>query len=106
MGVNGYQYTIKAKKKFVVASRDFALNMIHNIEEDGTVVICTSSDNFKGDCPEKPSTVRAQTPLSGYILKPEPGNPRKVHMTIVNELNLMGHIPDFVLRIAFKDQGF
>mmetsp|Transcript_10021 Transcript_10021/g.16838 ORF Transcript_10021/g.16838 Transcript_10021/m.16838 type:complete len:212 (-) Transcript_10021:38-673(-) len=106
VGVNAYEYTSKSKKKFVVASRDFVINIIYNVERDGTVIICGSSDFYKGSYPEKPNTVRGLSPISGYILEPLEGDPSKTQVTIVNELDLKGSIPDFALRQAFKDQGY
>ena len=105
VGVNAYEYTSRTKKKFVVASRDFALNMLFNLEKDGTVVICGSSENFRGNCPSKPSTVRGWSPLSGYLLEPHPTE-KKTHITMVNELDFKGSIPEFALRQGFKDQGY
>ena len=95
----------KTKKKFVVASRDFAMNMIFNREKDGTVIICASTDNFKGDCPPMANTVRAESPLSGFILGADPSNPNRTLVTCINELDFKGSIPEFALRQAFKDQG-
>jgi hypothetical protein len=93
VGVNGFHYWSKTKKVFVVSSRDFATNMLYNVEADGTVIICGSSDNFHGDCPEKPGAVRGLTPLSGYILRPVASDPSKTHITMINEVDLKGSIP-------------
>jgi hypothetical protein len=106
VGVNGYEYYLKSKKKFVVASRDFPFNLIFNIEEDGTIISCASTDNFKGTMPEQPNTVRAESPMSGYIIAPKPGDPTKSIVTLINELNLKGVIPEFAMRQAAKDQGY
>ena len=70
IGVNAYHYYMKSKKKFVVASRDFLVNMIFNVEEDGTVIICGSTDNCTLDIPEKPNTIRGKTAMSGWVIAP------------------------------------
>jgi len=39
-------------------------------------------------------------------MKPDPNDPNKTRLTIVNEVNLKGGIPDFALKQGTKDSGF
>jgi len=86
-----------------VSARDFVTNLIFNREADGTVYNVASSTNVKFEVPQIKNVVRAETPISGTMFRVDPNDPNKTHMTIVNEIDLKGSIPDFVLRTAFKD---
>lgn len=96
----------KTKSKMVVASRDFVANVIFNREEDGTCYHVASSSNCKFVVDVPKGTVRAETPVGGCLFKVDPNDPNKTMMTLVNEVDLKGSIPDFVLKVAFKDQGY
>ena len=96
----------KTKSKMVVAARDFVANVIFNREADGTCYHIASSTNCKFQYEVPKGAVRAETPVGGCLLKVDPNNANKTNMTIVNEIDLKGSIPDFVLKVAFKDQGY
>ena len=99
-------YYNKTKKKFVISSRDFATNYLINIEQDGTLIVCGSSLNPHFEIPEKPGIVRGATPISGWVIKPNPQNPKTSYCFNINELDLKAPIPDFAMRQVFKDQGY
>lgn len=105
VGVNGYVLYSKTVKRFMIAARDFASNYIQNTESDGTVFCCVSSTNCVMNIPEEKSVVRGETPLSGFIIKPDPEDQNKSICTLINEVDLKG-IPEFALRQAMKDQGY
>lgn len=44
MGVNAYVVYMKTKKVMMVSSRDFCVNYINNIEADGTIIDCQTSN--------------------------------------------------------------
>ena len=68
IGVNAFIYHNKTVKKFVVASRDFVVNMLHIREQDGTVIILGSSTGCKFDYPPEKGVIRGESPLSGMII--------------------------------------
>lgn len=39
-------------------------------------------------------------------MKPDANDPNKTKLTIVNEVNMNGGIPDFALKQGTKDSGF
>ena len=105
-GVNLLVLHKKTQKKYVVAARDFVVNLLLNREADGTVYSVASSANCKVEVPHIKGVIRADTAIGGQMFRVDPNDPNKTHLTIVNELDLKGSIPDFVLRTAFKDQGY
>ena len=99
IGVNAFMYYNKTKKKFVISARDFATNYLINIEEeDGTLIVCGSSLNPHEEIPEKSGIVRGATPISGWVIKPNPQNPKTSYCFNMNELDLKAPIPDFAMR--------
>ena len=73
IGANAYVIYLKTKKKFVIQARDFVSNYIQNTEADGLVLYCSSTNNVKSiQVPERDSVIRAEAPLSGYLLRPDP----------------------------------
>lgn len=74
IGVNSYIYYSKTKSKLGFSSRDFVLQMIMNIEQDGTILICCSSDNCSYQHPQNKDATRAESPISGTILIPDKNN--------------------------------
>ena len=89
-----------------MSARDFVVNIIYNKEPDGTIYSVASSSNVKLKVEPVKGVVRAEQPIRGQMFKVDPNDPNKTYMTIVNELDLKGAIPDWVLRAAFKDQGY
>ena len=55
----------KTQKKYVVAARDFVVDLIMNREADGTVYNVASSTNCKAQVPLIKGVVRADTPIGG-----------------------------------------
>jgi hypothetical protein len=106
IGVNGYQAYKKTKKKAVVSARDFVVDTIQNYEQDGTLIICGSSTNCKADFPPVSGVVRGETPISGHLMQPINGDRSKTWVTIINEVDQKGHIPEWAMRTVMKDQGY
>ena len=69
-----------------------------NEEPDGTIIVCGSTDHVDFKMPEKSGTVRAETPLSGMLFKPNPQDPKKTIVYICNEIDLKAGIPEFAMR--------
>lgn len=105
-GVNLLIAHKQTPKRYSEAARDFVTNVISNREADGTVYTIASSTNCAYEVPVGEGVIRADTPVSGKLMRVDPNNPDKTYMTIVNEVDLRGNVPAFALRTAFKDQGF
>ena len=75
IGVNAYITHIKTIKKFVISAREFVVCYMVNEEPDGTLLICTTSENCPVDIPQMPGIVRGHTALTGYTFKPDPSDP-------------------------------
>ena len=107
IGVNAYVTDIKTAKKFVISARDFVVNYVIHEEADGTIMICTSSDNCPLKMPDQSGCVRGYTALTGYVFKPDPSDPKnKCFMHMTTEVDLKGAIPEFAMRTVMKDQGY
>ena len=106
IGANAYHAYKKTKKKAVVSARDFVVNQIMNYETDGTVILCGSSTNCRANFPPVSGVVRGETPISGHLMEPINGDRSKTYMTIVNEIDQKGHIPEWAMRTVMKDQGY
>ena len=106
IGANAYITYSKTIKKFVISARDFVVNYIINEEADGSILFCASSDNCQHDIAENSGVVRAYTALSGYIIKPDPNDPNKSFISMCNEIDLKGGIPEFAMRQVLKDTGY
>jgi hypothetical protein len=76
------------------------------MEADGTIVICGCSTNCKADFPPVAGVVRGETPISGYLMQPINGDRSRTFVTIINEIDLKGHVPEWAMRTAMKDQGY
>ena len=103
VGANAFVYYIKTVKKFVISARDFVANYIVNEEQDGTIIITITSEGVEYNIPPVAGVVRAFTAMSGFILKPHPGNPNKTDISMMVEVDLKAGIPDFAMRQALKD---
>ena len=77
-----------------------------NEEPDGTLIVCGSTDHCDYKMPEKPGVIRADTPISGMMFKPNPQDPNKTIAYICNEVDIKGVVPDFAMRQVLKDQGY
>ena len=77
IGVNAYIFYSKTKSKTGFSSRDFVLQMIMNMEQDGSIIICCSSSNCTYEYPLCNEATRAESPISGTILIPDKNNPNK-----------------------------
>ena len=106
VGANAYIQYIKTVKKFVISARDFVTNYIVNEEADGTIILTVTSEGVDYNIPPVAGVVRAYTALSGWILKPHPGDPKKTDVSMMVEVDLKAGIPDFAMRQALKDQGY
>lgn len=92
---------LKTKKVLIVSSRDFVINMLCNMEEDGTIIDIQTSENLYHEYPEQPSTVRCHDYLNGFQLKPI--GTTKTEFFLASETDIKG-IPDWVIKQALKDQ--
>ena len=105
VGANAYNFYTRTISKTGFSARDFVLNLIYNIESDGTVLWCASSHNCAHSKPPHHGTTRGDMPISGLILKPVKGEPNKTYCYIINEVDLKTTLPGFLLRTVYKDQG-
>ncbi len=106
VGVNAYHFYFKTKKKFVIASRDFAMNVLLNVEPDGSVYFLASTDNCQAGIPSKPNAIRAESPISAWYIQPVAGEASRSVVYCINEVDIKGSIPEFAFRQAQKDQGY
>ena len=93
----------KTKSKMVVAGRDFVSNVLFNREEDGTVYFVNNTTSCKFHIDILKGVVRGEAPVGGVLFKVNANDPNKTFMTLVNEVDPKGNIPEFALKIAFKD---
>ena len=103
IGANAYIFYSKTKSKTGFSSRDFVLQMIMNIDKDGSIIVCCSSSNCSFDYPLSMDATRAESPISGTILIPDKLNPNKTYMYVINELDLKTSLPGYLIRSAYKD---
>lgn len=107
VGVGAYQCFWKSKKIMVVDSREFLMDCMVFEQPDGTCIHLTSSNkDLYSKRPLSKNSVRAETPISGWILTPDKRNPNKTWATLIMELNFGGYIPDFAVRGVFKECGY
>mmetsp|Transcript_17931 Transcript_17931/g.27745 ORF Transcript_17931/g.27745 Transcript_17931/m.27745 type:complete len:156 (+) Transcript_17931:1937-2404(+) len=106
VGVNAYHFYYKTKKRYIIASRDFVMNILFNIEADGSVYCLVSTDNCSATIPPKSGTIRGDCTVSAFYIQPKKGDPTKSYAYFINEGDLKGSIPEFALRQAQKDQGY
>lgn len=76
VGVNAYIYYSKLKSKSVLASRDFVVNYICNMEADGSLVVACSSYNCDFELRSKDGIVRGDIAIGGLLIEPVKGNPK------------------------------
>lgn len=101
MGVNAYVVYMKTKKVMMVSSRDFVCNYINNVEPDGTIIDCQTSNRCFINYPSQLNTVRADVFINGTIVTPTNGG-KHTKLVCLSEVDLKG-IPDWILRTALKD---
>ena len=106
VGPNMYVMHKKTVKKLVVSARDFIVHALYYKEADGTMYITSSSDNVTTQVEHIDGAVRGEQPLGGFHLKVYPDDPNKTYCVIIKEVNLNGYVPNWVLKQAFKDQGY
>lgn len=87
------------------SARDFVLNYLVNIEEDGTLIVVACSQGCKFKIPEVHGVTRGDMPISGLMLVPNKDDPSKTYAYVINEVDLKTSLPGFLVRQAFKDQG-
>jgi hypothetical protein len=85
--------------------RDFIMNYLVNIEQDGTLVLITTSQGCNYDEPIHSGIIRGESPISGYFMIPNKDDPNKCYCYMINEVDLKTSVPNFILRQAQKDQG-
>ena len=52
------------------------------------------------------ATVRSSASVRRVLNQADPNDPNKTHLTIIKEVDLKGYVPNWVLKQAFKDQGY
>lgn len=102
IGVNAFVSYSKSKKQYVVSSRDFVVNYLCNVLEDGSIIDACTTDSVEVIIAEKPSTIRASTPITGLILRPDPEDAGKTLVFTTTELDPKG-LPDWAIKSALKD---
>ena len=105
LGANAYIYYSKTKSKTGFASRDFVMNYICNLEEDGSLVVACSSYNCLYNMKENDGVIRGDIAIGGLLIEPVPGNPGKSYLYVMQEADLKSSVPSFLLKPALKDQG-
>ena len=71
-----------------------------NIESDGSVVVCASTDNCPLKVPEKNGIIRGVAHITGFVISPKPGDPSKSVCTMINEVDMRGSLPEFASRLV------
>ena len=108
-GVNSFGLYTRTKAVMVVAGRDFVLNFMFNKEQDGTIIVLcldTKDKEMLEMCPPRKGVTRGGLPISGWIIKPDHQDPEnKCHVHLIIELDFGGFMPDFVMKIAFQENG-
>lgn len=87
------------------SARDFVMNYLVNVEEDGTFILVCSSQGVNHHVDPVHGITRADCPISGIMLVPNKDDPNKTYAYVVNEVDLKTSLPGFLIRQAFKDQG-
>ena len=105
IGANAYIYYNRTKPKIGFQARDFICNYLINIEQDGTLVIVSTSYGVDYDEPKHSGITRGDAPIRGWVIIPNQNDPSKSYCYIVNEVDLKTVVPNFILRQAQKDQG-
>jgi hypothetical protein len=67
VGVNAFIACKTIKGKGTLQPRDFLVNMLTNIEADGSIVLVSSSLSCDYKYPEQPGVTRGDTPISGCV---------------------------------------
>jgi hypothetical protein len=67
------------------------------------LITCSSSANTKANVPEMAGVVRAESPISGYLMQPINGDRSRTMVTVINEVDMKGHIPEWAMRTVMKD---
>ena len=83
VGVNAYIYYSKLKAKSILSSRDFVMNYICNLEEDGSLVVACSSYNCDFKLKERDGCVRGDIAIGGLLIEPVKGNPNKSYVYVM-----------------------
>lgn len=103
IGVNAYIYYSRTKPKMGFSARDFVLNYLVNVEEDGTLLVVACSQGCKYQMDEVHGVTRGDMPISGLMLVPNKNDPGKTYAYVINEVDLKTSLPGFLVRQAFKD---
>lgn len=105
VGANAYVYYSKTKSKTAFSARDFVINYICNLEEDGSLVVACTSFNCDYEIPLQDGVTRGEIAVGGILLEPRKDDPSKTYAYVMQELDLKTSLPAYILRSAFRDQG-
>ena len=107
MGVGAYTVLNRSQKVMVVASRDFVLDFLTFQRPDGvTFIVISSNHDLYEEFPAPKGVMRAEAPVGGWIVKPDPENPNRCFCQLMIELDFGGILPGIVVKTAFRNQGY
>ena len=87
----------------IVSARDFALVVHYNKMPNGTIYILALDAGKPGLIPQYKGIVRASVTIGGWKLEPIGSN--QTMCTYFEEIDFMGSIPLFVIKLMFKELG-
>ena len=91
----------------VVAGRDFVLDFLTFQRPDGVIfVVISSNHDLYDEFPVKSGVVRAEAPVGGWIVTPDPENPNRCFCQLMLELDFGGVLPGYAVKCAFRSQGY
>ena len=99
-----FAYTTQ-KGQWPVQGRDFCRLAITRQYPDGTVIMSNFSHEHPDYPPNKKFT-RGEIIIGGWILKPDPSNPKHTLAVSVNQVDPKGSIPKSLVNKAIKKRGF
>ena len=106
VGVGAYNVFKKTKKISLISSREFVLDNLIFEDENGTIFsIYSSNQSLYWRNPLSSGAVRGEIPVSGWVLTPQKDDPNKTWVTLINELDLGGYIPEAMISFIGRDEA-
>eukprot|EP01125_Pyxidicula_operculata_P006755 TRINITY_DN2317_c0_g1_i1.p1 TRINITY_DN2317_c0_g1~~TRINITY_DN2317_c0_g1_i1.p1 ORF type:complete len:237 (-),score=55.83 TRINITY_DN2317_c0_g1_i1:227-937(-) len=87
---------------FTISGRDFCNQRMWWVASDNSEYIIKNYSVIHKDCPEKKGFVRAQSLMTGYMIRPDPNDANSCQMTYLTQTDLKGWIPDAIKNQAMK----
>ena len=69
-------------------------------------VVISSNKELYDEFPPIKGVVRAEAPVGGWIVRPDPENPERCFCQLMLELDFGGILPGFAIKTAFRNQGY